>query len=181
MTCANQCRALGQHSRGKFEAFIADTLCQIMFDLNRFASDIIMFSMPEFGFFDLPDELCTGSSIMPQKMNPDILELLRARYHTVVSNAMRIKTAMGNLISGYNRDIQETKRSVMESFDITLESLAVASLVAEKLGVNKDKCKNAMTPELFVTKEAYKLVSKGIPFREAYKAVADKYFREKRE
>ncbi|HDQ00744.1 MAG TPA: hypothetical protein ENN22_16395 [bacterium] len=69
-----------QNSRGKFESSLFHVLSQIMFDLNKIATDLILFSMPEFGFFKLPVEFCTGSSIMPQKKNPDVLELLRAKY-----------------------------------------------------------------------------------------------------
>jgi argininosuccinate lyase len=94
-----------QLSRGKFEATILHLLTQVMIDLNKMASDIIFFSISDFGYFDLPKEYCTGSSIMPQKKNPDVLELIRAKYHVVVANELQIKNVSANLISGYNRDI----------------------------------------------------------------------------
>jgi len=81
-----------QNSRGKFETAILFALNQIMYDLNKMASDLILFSLPDFGYFDLPDEFCTGSSIMPQKKNPDVLELIRANYQVTVSYATDQKT-----------------------------------------------------------------------------------------
>ncbi|MFC1477772.1 lyase family protein, partial [candidate division KSB1 bacterium] len=164
-----------QNSRGKFEAEILHTLSQIMYDLNRTASDLILFSMPEFGYFELPDELCTGSSIMPQKKNPDVLEILRARYHQVVSYEFQVKQISGNLISGYNRDLQLTKAPVIRGFDITKQSLQVAALLFECLKVNNARCAEALTEELYATEEVYSLVRQGIPFRDAYKRIAEKY------
>ena len=134
-----------QNSRGKFEPSILHALSQIMFDLNKISSDLMMFSMEEFGFFTLPDEICTGSSIMPHKKNPDVLELIRAKYHVINSNEMQVKNINSNLISGYHRDFQLTKKPVIEGFDITKKSLDIISLIFSELVVNKEKCKKAMT------------------------------------
>ena len=164
-----------QNSRGKFETSLLHALSQIMLDLNRIASDLILFSMPEFGFFELPDEFCTGSSIMPQKKNPDVLEILRAKYHVVRSCQHEVESIVGNLISGFNRDIQLTKEPTFRGLDTTLESLSVAVLIFDELKVNAERCEDAMTDELFATEEIYRLVEKGIPFREAYRRVAQKY------
>ncbi|MDE1870407.1 MAG: argininosuccinate lyase, partial [Candidatus Micrarchaeota archaeon] len=97
-----------QNSRGKFESIIVNTLSQVMLDLNKIASDLILFSMPEFGYFILPKQFLTGSSMMPHKNNPDLLEILRGNYHVINSYEFRIKGIVGNMISGYNRDIQLT-------------------------------------------------------------------------
>lgn len=164
-----------QNSRGKFEADILHALSQIMLDLNKISTDLIMFSMPEFGYFELPKEFCTGSSIMPQKKNPDVLELLRAKYHLVVSYEMQIKNIIGNLISGYHRDFQLTKGAVMQGLKTTEESLAIMSLVFQKLKVNQENCEKALTKEVYATQKAYDLVKKGMPFRKAYKIVAEEY------
>ena len=164
-----------QNSRGKFEASILHALTQIMFDLNKIATDLIFFSMTEFGYFELPDEFCTGSSIMPQKKNPDVLELLRAKYHLVVSYEFQIKNVCANLISGYNRDIQLTKEATMKSLQITKECLAITALIFTSLNVNREKCEQALTEEVFAVEEVYRLVEKGMPFREAYKVVAKKF------
>lgn len=164
-----------QNSRGKFESAILHALGQIMFDANKISSDLIMFSMPEFGYFELPKEFCTGSSIMPQKKNPDVFELLRAKYHVVVSYENQVRGIVSNLPSGYNRDFQLLKEPVFKSFDITQASLLVLAEVFKTLKVNVENCKLALTPELYATEEVYKLVAKGMPFREAYKIIAKKY------
>jgi argininosuccinate lyase len=130
--------------------------------------------MPEFGYFELPKEFCTGSSIMPHKKNPDVLEILRAKYFVVVSNEFQIKSLVGNLPSGYNRDLQLLKEPVFKSFDIALESLQILKEIFKNLKVNAKNCKAALTPELYATAEVYKLVAKGIPFREAYQIIAKK-------
>jgi argininosuccinate lyase len=160
-----------QNSRGKFESAVLQALTQIMFDANKIGTDLILFSMPEFGYFELPQEFCTGSSIMPHKKNPDVLELLRAKYFVVVSNEFQVKSLVGNLPSGYNRDFQLLKEPVFKSFDITLESLLVLKEIFKNLKVNAENCKAALTPELYATAEVYKLVAKGVPFREAYQII----------
>ncbi len=161
-----------QYSRGKFETFMLAVLSQISGDLNKLANDLILFNMPEFGFVNLPDQFCTGSSIMPQKKNPDVLELLRAKHHVVTSCGFQISTMISNLISGYNRDLQLTKEPVFKAMNTTLDSLKIAILLFQKLEVNKEKCKQAMAPELFATEQAYNLVKAGVPFRDAYRQVA---------
>lgn len=161
-----------QHSRGKFEVSILHVLSQIMLDINKIASDLILFSMSEFGYVEIPDEFCTGSSIMPQKKNPDVLELLRAKYHVVSSYEFQVSRISSDLISGYNRDIQLTKEPVMNGFSITIDSLTIAILLFQNLSVNELKCKSAMTDELFATEKVYELVKSGIPFRDAYLKVA---------
>ncbi len=162
-----------QMSRCKFEATIAHLCSQIMFDLNKLSSDLIMFSMPEFGFVSLPDTFCTGSSIMPQKKNPDVLELVRGRYHVVIGEEFKIKSLVGNLISGYNRDIQLAKGPLFGCLDATLASLEIMSVVVEGLRFNEKN--RALPEELFATEEVYKLVKRGIPFRDAYRKVAEKF------
>ena len=163
-----------QNSRGKFEANVVAALVNIMADCNRMAADCILFSVDSFGFFSLPREICTGSSIMPQKKNPDVLELIRAKYHEVIANEFKLRTITSNLMSGYNRDLQLTKKPLMESFDITLSSLGVMQGVVEKLEIHEARCRDACTPELFATEEVYKLVKEGMPFRDAYRLVAER-------
>src|SRR3989344_6417301 len=164
-----------QNSRGKFESTILHTMTHIMLDLNKISTDIILFSMPELGYFEIPQEFTTGSSIMPQKRNPDALELVRAKYHVVTGYEFQIKGIISNLISGYNRDLQLTKEPTMKGLQVTKESLDIMALIIVNLKVNKEKCSRAMTKELFATEEAYKLVKKGMPFRDAYRKVSEKY------
>lgn len=162
-----------QLSRGKLEASLLHVLCQIMFDLNRMASDLILFSLPNLGYIDLPAEICTGSSIMPQKQNPDVLELVRAKYHEVLACEQQLRTTMANLISGYHRDVQLTKAPTMRGLGITLASLSVMTLVATKITANREQAAASLTDEVFATERAYKMVQSGVPFREAYKRVAE--------
>lgn len=164
-----------QLSRGKFEGIILHVLSQIMLDLNRLATDLILFSMKEFGYVTLPKEFCTGSSIMPQKKNPDVLELLRAKYHVVYGEETKVMGIVGNLMSGFNRDLQLTKEPLMNSIEITKDSLKIISLVVSGMEINASSCEAAMTSELYATEETYKLVKEGMSFRDAYKKVGEKY------
>jgi argininosuccinate lyase len=131
--------------------------------------------MQEFGYVTIPRELCSGSSIMPQKKNPDCLELLRASYHSVVGEQMKVQGIICNLISGYNRDVQLTKEPVMVAIETAKSCLEVMALVVSSITINKKACRKAMSRELYATEEAYKLVKRGIPFREAYRQIAKKY------
>jgi argininosuccinate lyase len=164
-----------QLSRGKFEAEILNACSQIMYVLNKLSSDLIMYSMSEFNFVSLPKQFCTGSSIMPQKINRDVLELVRAKYHVVIAEEFKIKSMIANLISGYNRDVQLTKKALIDSIRTTLSSLSIMSKVVGKMEVNREACKKAMTSELFATEKANKLVKEGIPFRQAYQKIAEEY------
>lgn len=164
-----------QLSRGKFEAQILNLVSAVMFDLNKLATDLLLFSMEEFGFVKLPQEFCTGSSIMPQKKNPDVLELLRAGYHSVLGDEFKVKSLIGNLISGYNRDVQLTKEPLMNSMETAREGLKIASLVLSGIEINAKKCGEALAKDIYATQEAYQLVKGGMPFREAYRKIGNKY------
>jgi argininosuccinate lyase len=165
-----------QNSRGKFEIFLLNALSMILFDINKASTDLIFFTLPEFGFFRLPDEFLTGSSIMPQKKNPDVLELLRGHYHSLLACETQLKTITANLISGYHRDVQLTKEPVFKGLHLTRQCLLIFELVFQNLQVDKVLCRKAMTPELFATQKAYDLVSQGLPFRDAYQKVAKELF-----
>ena len=104
-----------QLSRGKLELHVAHALVQVAATINRLASDLVLFSTTEFGFVELPDAYCTGSSIMPQKKNPDVLELARASYHRLIAEMQVLLTLPANLPSGYHRDLQLTKAAIMRS------------------------------------------------------------------
>ncbi|MFC1568864.1 argininosuccinate lyase [bacterium] len=164
-----------QLSRGKLESTLVHAMTQIMMDLNRMASDLILFSEPTLGYFLLPPAFCTGSSIMPQKKNPDVLELVRAHYHCVLANELQLKSQISNLISGYHRDLQLTKKPVMESLDITCKSMDIMVLIIDNLDVNPEKCKAGLTPEVYATEKVYELVKQGIPFREAYRRISKEF------
>lgn len=160
------------NSRGKFEAAVLHVLVQIMNDLSKVATDIIIFSVPEFGYLLLPEKFCPGSSLMPQKRNPCPLELIRAKSATLQGLLFQTLEIIRALPSGYNRDFQETKRPIMHGLETTSLSLKVFSQVFSELQVNKKNCISAFTPELFATDQVLKLTSEGIPFRDAYKQIA---------
>ena len=159
-------------SRPKIESIVLSALAQFMVDLSRLAADLIWYSTPEFGYFELPPELTDGSSIMPQKRNPGMMEVTRARAATVISHLMRTLELMRGLISGYNRDHQEGKEALLRSFPIVHDALAVCDLTFQKMRVNDERCVAAFTPEVFATDRALELVQEGVAFRDAYDRVA---------
>lgn len=160
------------NSRGKLESVILDSLDQVGLTLSKLAQDLIIFSMPEFGYFRLPKELCSGSSIMPQKRNPDGLELLRAKSSTLSAAAVQVKSIIRGLTSGYNRDFQETKEPFLRGLSLALECLQIARLTIERLEVDESRLKAAFTPEIFATDAALEQVRRGSSFRDAYRDVA---------
>ncbi len=161
-----------QNSRGKIEAAIVQALAQIMLDLSKLAQDILLFTTVEYGFFQIAQELCTGSSIMPQKRNLGIMELVRARTQTMLALQQQILGIVSGLPSGYNMDYQETKRPFMEALDLVQESLEICTLVVNSLAVNTARLTAACTFELFAADLAYELTTTAnLPFRDAYRIV----------
>lgn len=163
-----------QNSRGKFESIILFALSQIMLDLQKLANDLIQFTMDEFGYFSLPDEFCTGSSIMPHKKNPDVLELVRAKAAVIVSYYFQVIDIIRGLHSGYNRDLQLTKEPLMKSFNITLDALKIMNLIVNNLKVNRENCKRACTEEIYSVEKTFDLVKKGRAFRDVYQEISKK-------
>ena len=164
-----------QLGRGKVEASLLFALGQVATTLGRWAWDVCLYVSAEFGFFALPGAFTTGSSIMPQKRNPDVLELTRAKAAVVRSALTELLAIAGPLPGGYHRDLQLLKRPLFHGTDTAMAMLAVAERVMSGLTVNAERCAEAMTPELYATEEAYELVRQGVPFREAYKRVGAKY------
>lgn len=164
-----------QNSRGKFEAVILFTLSQIMLDLQRLAYDLILFSMEEFGYFILPERFCTGSSIMPQKRNPDVLEIVRGSLAIVHSGYLRVMEILKGLPSGYHRDLQLTKEPLMRGFRQTLKTIEVVRLVLAGLKVDEERCRKACTTEVYATDRVFELVKKGVAFRDAYRRISRMY------
>ena len=139
------------------------------------ASDLIFYTIPGNDFFQLPDALTTGSSIMPQKKNPDVLELLRAKYHEITAAEWQITKNTSNRIAGYHRDMQLRKPALMKSLNTLKESLEISNYLFTKLQVNVGACKNAMTEELYAADRAYKLMNQGHTFRDAYRIISTQY------
>ena len=164
-----------QSGRGKAEAALLFALSQVAQDLGKWAWDVCLFVTVEFGFFRLPDAFTTGSSIMPQKRNPDVLELTRGKAAVVRSALAELQAISAPLPSGYHRDLQLLKGPLFRGVDTALAMLHVAKRVMEGLEVDAERCSAAMSAELFATEEAYRLVRDGVPFREAYRQVAAKF------
>lgn len=159
------------NSRGKIESMILDALDQFSLTLSKLAQELIIYSMPEFGYFSLPAKLCSGSSIMPQKKNPDGLELLRAKSSTVSSCAFQVKSIIRSLPSGYNRDFQETKEPFMRGLSVADDCLKIAELTVSNTEVNRANLKKGFIPEIYATDAAIELVASGMSFRDAYREV----------
>lgn len=160
------------NSRGKVEAMVLSACAQIMNDLSKLSADVILWTMPEFGYFSLPAKFCPGSSLMPQKRNPCPFELVRAKAAETQANLIQALEISRPLISGYHREFQLTKGPLMRGLDDTLACLQVIRVCVEEMGVNPDACVKAFTPELFATDRALNLVKQGVPFRDAYRQVA---------
>lgn len=164
-----------QNARGKIEGAIVQALAQIMLDLSRFAQDMLLFTTAEYGFFQVSQEVCTGSSIMPQKRNLDVMELVRARTQTMLALQQQILSTVSGLPSGYNMDHQETKRPFMEALDIAGESLEICTLVVNNIHVNTERVQAACSFDVFATDQAYELATQEqIPFRDAYRIVGQR-------
>ena len=162
-----------QLSRGKLEMQFVHALVQIAATLNRLATDLVLYNSEEFGFVRLPDEMCTGSSIMPQKKNPDVFELARAAYHRIGAEMQLLQTLPSNLPSGYHRDLQLTKEAVMRA---TLRSADLVTAMEQGIaGVHfdRDRLRSSLTSDLFATAEALRRVREGTPFRDAYREAAE--------
>lgn len=164
-------------SRGHFENQFLQSISPTMLLLSRLNSDLLLFTMSEFNFMKLPVNMTTGSSIMPQKRNYDVLEIVRGRINAFLSSQLEIQNLIRNLISGYNRDLQLTKKSFVIAVENAKEILEIMILVIKNLEFNKDKLNNAMTADLFITEKVYELVNKGVPFRDAYQKIKKEFLK----
>jgi len=161
-----------QLSRGKLELHVAHALAQVAATLNRLAADLVLFNTSEFAFVKLPAEYCTGSSIMPQKKNPDVLELARASYHRIIAEMHVLLTLPANLPSGYHRDLQLTKEAVMRTALSAADLVEAMKNILAGVTFNEERLRQATTSELLATARALELVQQGLPFREAYRSAA---------
>lgn len=162
-----------QNSRGKIESIVGFALLQIIFDISKLASDILLFTTSEFNFFEVDESLFTGSSIMPRKKNVDIAELLRSKVNIMLGYLIQIFTTVVNLPSGYNRDFQDIKRPFIESINLTKNVINISEILIKNIKPNKEILIKSMTPELYSAHIAHQLVEDGTSFREAYKKVDD--------
>lgn len=162
-----------QNSRGPTESFILSVLTKVVMTLGRLANEMIWFTTPEFNFFHLPVEYTTGSSIMPQKRNPDIFEIMRGNVRVIVALQTQVKDISTGLISGYNRDTQLTKEPLIKGLGIARRSLEACALVMGKVKPNREALMKSLAPEFFAVHEANRLVKNGMPFRDAYLQVKE--------
>jgi argininosuccinate lyase len=163
-----------QLSRGKAEAQLLFEIALVMQDVGRLAADIILFYSQEFAFVSLADEFTTGSSIMPQKRNPDVFELIRGRSAGAQACLAEALAITSKLTSGYHRDLQLLKAPLFRSIDHCLETLAILPPALDGVHFNKERIR--LDPSIHAAAEANLLVAKeGIPFRDAYRRVAEKY------
>ena len=160
-----------QNSRGKVELRALDALAAASGDLRRLNWDLSLFASQEFGFVQIPSAYCTGSSIMPNKLNPDAIELLRSLHATVVGARAELDAVL-SLPSGYQRDLQDTKPPLIRAFARTLDGLAIVPDLLAGLTWNAARMHEAIAPALHATDRANELVGQGQPFREAYRQAA---------
>jgi argininosuccinate lyase len=144
----------------------------IMVHLSRLAEDVILYATSEFGFLALGDAIATGSSLMPQKKNPDSMELVRGKAGRVFGDLLALLTTLKGLPLAYNKDMQEDKEAVFDAFDTVRSSLEVTATVMRNISVNKDRAQAASAGGYMnATELADYLVRKGVPFREAHETV----------
>ncbi len=161
-----------QLSRGKFEMAALEALGSAMLDLRRLAWDLSLFTSAEFGFVALPAQYTTGSSIMPNKRNPDVVELMRASYASVAAARCEIEQLL-SLPSGYHRDLQLSKGALFHGFGKGLGALALLPDLLRNLEWRADRMRAALEPSMYATDLAVDLAKQGVPFRDAYKQAAD--------
>ena len=160
-----------QLSRGKFEIAALDALSSATMDLRRLAWDLSLFSASEFGFITLPAQYATGSSIMPNKRNPDVIELMRATHAHVAAARAEIEHIL-SLPSGYHRDVQNTKGAVLRGFTGGMAALRLLPELLKKLQWKEDKLQASIDTGMFATDYAIDAAVAGVPFRSAYQAAA---------
>jgi argininosuccinate lyase len=155
--------------------FVADflySLAMIGIHLSRFSEDLIIWSTSEFGFVEFSDAFATGSSLMPQKKNPDMAELTRGKAGRLIGNLVTLLTILKGLPSAYNRDLQEDKEALFDSVDTVRNALELFSAMLPEITINRERMESsASDPQLLATDLAEYLVGKGVPFREAHAIV----------
>ena len=160
-----------QNSRGKIELQALSVLSACTLDLRRLAWDLSLFTTHEFGFVKLPARYCTGSSIMPNKNNPDTIELLRA-VHGVVQGAQTELACVLSLPSGYQRDLQATKPPLLRAFRKGLQALDLLPGLLATFKWQTERMRDSISPEMLATDRALDMARDGIPFRDAYRTSA---------
>ena len=159
-----------QNSRGKYEMQIINTLKQPMLDLRKFAWDMSLFLSQEFNLLSIDNKYSTGSSIMPNKSNPDVIEIIRANYSILAGLSSELENLL-SLPSGYHRDLQLTKRSLVSSFIICFQTLSIIPDILKSIKVNKTNSSKYINEDMMMTDKVYENVAAGMSFRDAYDLV----------
>ncbi|MCJ7557987.1 MAG: argininosuccinate lyase [Gammaproteobacteria bacterium] len=159
-----------QNSRGKFEIQVLGAFAQALLDVRRLAWDLSLYSTAEFNFIRLPDRFTTGSSIMPNKRNPDLVELLRAAYPCVQAAILELQSLL-SLPSGYQRDLQNTKPPLLRGLQTGCAVMDILPDLLASLEFNEQALGGAMEPAMHATDRAMELAAEGVPFRDAYRTV----------
>ncbi len=159
-----------QSSRGKVEGAVVQALQGIQETLDTLARDMILFSTNEYGFISLPEELTTGSSIMPQKRNPDVLELVRGKTGIVAGLVTQVRAVGSGLYSGYHRDYQLLKEPVIATLETVEACLRMMERLAAEVVFDEQAMRASCTREIYAADIAMDKAQKGIPFRDAYQA-----------
>ena len=163
-----------QLSRGKAESALLFEITLLLQDIGRMATDLLLFYTQEFAYITLAADVTTGSSIMPQKRNPDVLELLRASSATAQACLDEALMITAKLQSGYQRDLQRLKAPLFRGIDLAVDSIDIMAHLLDGMRFNADKIE--LDPGSFATEEAYRLVTEdGLPFRDAYRRIAKRY------
>ncbi len=160
-----------QMGRGKTEKNVAVALSSVAQTVGKFAMDACLYMSQNFGFLTLPGELTTGSSIMPHKKNPDVFELIRAKCNQIQALPETIGMIIGNLPSGYFRDLQLIKENFLPAFDELISCLDLATFAVNNITVKENIISNDIYKYAFSVEEVNKLVLQGVPFRDAYKQI----------
>jgi argininosuccinate lyase len=162
-----------QMSRGKTEKLVSFGMSAIAATLSKLSMDCCLYMNQNFGFISFPDELTTGSSIMPHKKNPDVFELIRAKCNRIQSIPNELSLLMNNLPSGYHRDMQLTKEILFPAIEDLKSCITMTALMISHIRIKKDILKDEKYKYLFSVEAVNELVNKGVPFREAYQKIGN--------
>lgn len=160
-----------QLSRGRSERAVASAMGTVALTLNKFAADCCMYMCPNYGFISFPDELTTGSSIMPHKKNPDVWEIIRGNCNRIISTENEISLLCSNMPHGYHRDFQLLKDILFPAIEMMHRCLFMTRYMIENVKVNKDILSSGIYDYLFTVEEVNRRTLTGMPFRDAYKSV----------
>lgn len=160
-----------QLSRGKSERAVASAIGSVALTLNKFASDCCMYMSPNYGFIKFPDELTTGSSIMPHKKNPDVWEIMRGNCNRIMSAETQISMLCSNMPHGYHREFQLLKDILFPALELMHKCLYMADYMLQHIRVNENILDSPIYDYLFTVEEVNRRTLEGMPFRDAYKSV----------